>query len=153
MSDDLRGTIAELRRLDGVATKGSWTADDGFLADPDEILLTEACADEAYTRFVNAADADLVAAVRNALPALLDAAERGLREAERWRNLALYLAECMAATAEYDGGLKATSASRRNRLRMICEKAARGIRGELIVSRAPSEEDTLRRLESIGGSP
>lgn len=33
-----------------------------------------------------------------------------------WKALALWLADCQAATAEYDGTLKSTSKSRRRRL-------------------------------------
>jgi hypothetical protein len=46
------------------------------------------------------------------------------RELEYWRNVACYLAECHAATAEYDGSLKKTSGTQRSRYASICEKAA-----------------------------
>ena len=39
-----------------------------------------------------------------------------------WKNIALYLADCHAATAEYDGLLKSCSNSRRDRFASICDK-------------------------------
>lgn len=45
-----------------------------------------------------------------------------------WRRIALWLADCHAATAEYDGRLKSTSGARRNRFAEICRRAAGMIR-------------------------
>jgi hypothetical protein len=44
-------------------------------------------------------------------------------ECQFWRSLALYLAECHAATAESVGGMKSTSAYNKRRLRSICKTA------------------------------
>ena len=41
-----------------------------------------------------------------------------------WKGIALFLAECHAATALYDGRLKSCSKYRRDRLNRICKKAA-----------------------------
>lgn len=46
------------------------------------------------------------------------------RERDYWRDVAAYLASCHAATAEYDGGLRNVSKSRRLRFASICNKAA-----------------------------
>lgn len=46
------------------------------------------------------------------------------RERDYWRSVAAYLAECHAATAEYDGQLSGTSQSRKKRYAALCEKAA-----------------------------
>lgn len=46
-----------------------------------------------------------------------------MTDAEYWKTVALYLADCHAATATYDGALKSTSKSRRERFSAICAKA------------------------------
>lgn len=51
-------------------------------------------------------------------------------ELERWRNTAFYLADCHRATAAYDGMLRTTSKSRRERLASICSSASRLLQGE-----------------------
>lgn len=67
---------------------------------------------------------------------------------QEWKDIALYLASCHAATAEYDGHLKGTSKSRRNRYRDICTTALRAISsGTLVDARPQSEQDVVRRLQ------
>lgn len=51
--------------------------------------------------------------------------EEGNEEAERWRRIALWLADVHAATASYEGSLSRTSKSSRRRFLAICEKASR----------------------------
>ncbi len=46
-----------------------------------------------------------------------------MTDAEYWKAVALYLADCHAATAEYDGTLKSTSKARRERFVSICQAA------------------------------
>ncbi len=46
-------------------------------------------------------------------------------DAEEWQHIAMYLADCHAATAFYDGRLKSISKSRRQRFVSICELAAK----------------------------
>ena len=65
-----------------------------------------------------------------------------------WKSLALWLADCAAATAEYDGRLKSTSAARSARMRGICWKAAMAIEGRAVELRARQEADILRRLKA-----
>lgn len=65
-----------------------------------------------------------------------------------WKQIALYLADCHAATAEYDGQLASVSRSRKNRLVSICHTAAEQIRGR-DYNRARTEDDVLRRLDEI----
>lgn len=54
---------------------------------------------------------------------LLRLLDGGDKEAERWKEFALWLADCHAATAEHDGRLKVTSPSRRERFVSICQSA------------------------------
>lgn len=49
--------------------------------------------------------------------------------ADDWKAAALYLADCHAATAEYDGSLRSVSSARKKRLRSICREASRLLRG------------------------
>lgn len=58
----------------------------------------------------------------------MDELEQVRRERDYWRDVAAYLAECHAATAEYEGGLKRTSESSRRRFRSICEIASQAMR-------------------------
>jgi hypothetical protein len=46
------------------------------------------------------------------------------QEAQNWRAIAVYLADCHCGTASYDGALKSVSKSRRKRFRAICRNAA-----------------------------
>lgn len=68
------------------------------------------------------------------------------RERDYWRTVACYLADCHAATAEYDGSMKSLSKSRRDRYAAICEKANEALRGHLsgIHSGRSLEEATKR---------
>ncbi len=65
-----------------------------------------------------------------------------------WKRIALWLAECHAATAEYDGSLKSTSASRRNRLVSICQRSLNFIDGLDAPSDYP-ERRVRDRLASV----
>lgn len=80
--------------------------------------------------------------------------------AEHWKRVALFLADCHAGTATYDrcwdiasvdGALGTTSASRRHRLKSICERAAGMIRGEA-EAQCCGEIDVLARLDSAAES-
>ena len=44
------------------------------------------------------------------------------KEAERWKNIAVYLLDCHAATAGYDGQLKSVAKSRKERFASILEE-------------------------------
>lgn len=55
-----------------------------------------------------------------------------LTEIDRLEGIALYLADCHAATSEYDGTLKSVSKSRSRRLREICLKAS-----DMLTQRVP----------------
>lgn len=67
---------------------------------------------------------------------------------QNWKDIALYLASCHAATAEYDGHLKTTSKSRRKRYRDICATALQAISaGTLVDARPQSEQDVVQRLQ------
>ena len=50
-------------------------------------------------------------------------------EVEYWKRVAAYLAQCHAATAEYDGSLKSVSKARCKRFQDICATAAEALRG------------------------
>lgn len=83
-----------------------------------------------------------------------------LAEGYEWRKIAIYMAECNAATAEYDGKLKRTSKFSRGRMASICEKGAemvkhglymgpfydRGVRVKETVERLVKAADDLRGL-------
>jgi hypothetical protein len=71
---------------------------------------------------------------------------------------ATYLADCHAATAEYDGQLKSTSAARKRRMASICMTAARALPRK--VERGSNQrgsEEVRKRCEKaarlLGGSP
>lgn len=75
------------------------------------------------------------------------------KELERWKRVAIYLASCHAATAEYDGQLKSVSLSRKDRYAEICHKAIRYLRNEANPPRhgqsAEEELDqTIKRCEN-----
>lgn len=63
-----------------------------------------------------------------------------------WKAIALYLAYCHAATAEYDGVLKSCSKSRRDRLAAICEKTMDLIRLKGDVCHPVDERRVVERL-------
>lgn len=50
-------------------------------------------------------------------------------EAEYWKKVATWLADCHAATMEYEGNLKRTSESSRSRMITICEHATAMLSG------------------------
>ena len=68
------------------------------------------------------------------------------KERDYWRMVAIYFADCHAATAEYEGHLKSTSKSRRERYASICEAADKALRGSFnsIHSGRVLEEATTR---------
>lgn len=66
-----------------------------------------------------------------------------------WKKIALYLADCHAATAEYDGLLASCSQARRDRFRAICERASRMIEG---VDSFGHDIDERRVLDRLSGS-
>lgn len=57
--------------------------------------------------------------------------ERMEADRDRWREIALYLANCHAATAESDGQLSKTSAYSKRRLASICNHAADALDGKM----------------------
>lgn len=69
------------------------------------------------------------------------------REVEYWRSVADYLAACHAATAEYEGSMSRVSAYRRNRYVMICETAAKQLRGQWTPDRPMNIPRTVDRCE------
>jgi len=74
-------------------------------------------------------------------------AERWKGEAEKWKGLALYLADCHAGTAEHEGRLKSTPASRKLRYRNICRIAVAWIENRDHLKHR-SVESVLERLKS-----
>lgn len=65
------------------------------------------------------------------------------KDRDYWKSVALYLAECHAATAGYDASLKSVSKSRKQRLAGICRKAMNMIQGKEMPPprrRSPQEE-------------
>jgi hypothetical protein len=53
-----------------------------------------------------------------------------MNDAEYWKKVALYLAQCHAATMEDEARLKRTSRSSRERFRAICVNAASMLGGQ-----------------------
>jgi len=66
-----------------------------------------------------------------------------LRDLERWRDLAAYLASCQAATAE--GLPKSASKSSRARMASICKAAAAGLDGDLSHIKHRTEVEWARK--------
>jgi len=73
--------------------------------------------------------------------------EQWKAEAEKWKGLALYLADCHAATAEHEGRLKSTPNCRKVRYRGICRTAVAWIENRDHL-KVPSVETVLERLKS-----
>lgn len=67
------------------------------------------------------------------------------KDRDHWKAVALYLADCHAATAEGDALLKSVSVSRKKRLFSICRKAADMLSGR---TAAPPLQ-TLQNLDRI----
>ena len=65
-----------------------------------------------------------------------------------WKNLALYLADCHAATFFHEGSLKSCSKSSRARFKMICERALNAI-ADGIPSKICSESGVAERLRKV----
>jgi hypothetical protein len=71
-------------------------------------------------------------------------------EAERWKEIALYFADCMAATAEVLLDRKGTSKNERRRQLDLCEMALAAINAGGLVGKRPSQENWVRgRLAGI----
>lgn len=51
------------------------------------------------------------------------------RERDYWKAVAIYLADCHAATAEADGSMSGVSKSRKKRYASICALAAEALQG------------------------
>jgi hypothetical protein len=67
-----------------------------------------------------------------------------MEDAERWKGIALYLADCHAATA---GSLpKATSKSARARFVNICDKALQMLEGKEMPPRSGVRYDTVESV-------
>lgn len=67
------------------------------------------------------------------------------REGEKWKAIALYLADCHAATAEHMGSLSGTSRANRKRFEEICSTALDMISG-VQTPHPLSELDVKKRL-------
>ena len=73
------------------------------------------------------------------------------QEVKNWKSIALWLADCHAATATYDGMLKSCSAARRKWFKSICKTAADCLSAEAPVNIHPYYphtahlDDVLRR--------
>jgi len=65
-----------------------------------------------------------------------------------WKAIALYLADCHAATAQHEGSMSRTSKSSKDRFISICEKAAGMIRNQDNMRHLASQESVLARLDS-----
>lgn len=74
------------------------------------------------------------------------------RKLSHMESIAHYLADCHAATAEYDGTLKSVSNSRRKRFRDICKTTARMLRNEYHGKRLPSVDGQTRILDRLDGA-
>ena len=86
---------------------------------------------------------------------LLALVQEAMREIDYWKYAAAYMAECHAATAEYDGNLKSVSRFRRNRLATICKKAFRFMKRDMIPTWADKQrpiEDTIKRCEEAANN-
>lgn len=70
------------------------------------------------------------------------------RELDFWKNLAIHLADCHAATAQYDGTLKSCSKSRRERFAAICDETATAIEHMYYMPRHErSPKDVMERCK------
>lgn len=67
-----------------------------------------------------------------------------------WKRVALFLADCHAATTEHFRSLKGTSKSERNRLKSIAHKAARMLRGQDVLDRQRPASEIVKRLIQAG---
>lgn len=65
-----------------------------------------------------------------------------------WKHLALFLADCHAATFFHEGSLKSCSKSSRRRYKNICAIALHAMRHHELTS-GPAEADVLKRLEEV----
>lgn len=64
-----------------------------------------------------------------------------MTDAEQWKAIALYLADCHAATAQSDGMLRSTSKAHAARFASICEKASEMLRGVRMAPRLSTQTD------------
>ncbi len=65
-----------------------------------------------------------------------------LAELNIYKRIAAYLAECHAATAEYEGHLKGTSRSKKDRYAAICNRAA-----DMLAGKEMPKDRSLRTTE------
>jgi len=71
-------------------------------------------------------------------------------EQNYWKEIALYLADCHAATAYYELSKRSTSKSERERQISLCKLAHESIKnGYIAGKRISSEENVLERLNNI----
>ena len=115
ITPEQREPYDELRALDAKATPGPWevTAEDWatISSGPDAVVMSyaadlacEGCGDPAHGApevVIGAEDAALIAAMRNALPALLDALAAAEARASLWKETARHLTRHMHS----EGGL------------------------------------------------
>lgn len=64
-----------------------------------------------------------------------------------WKSIAMYLADCHAATGEHEALMSRTSRSSARRMRDICATAAQMARGERL-ARARPDRGVLDRLDN-----
>lgn len=68
-------------------------------------------------------------------------------EGQFWKDMALYLADCHAATALHEGQMKSVPAGRKKRYRSICFKARAMIQGQWPADSSKSNEaEVFKRL-------
>lgn len=74
------------------------------------------------------------------------------KELDRWKRIALYLADCHAATAEQELSRKSLGKAKQQRYLDICKKSAALIRGDGYLEngyRYNSADSVLSRLDKV----
>lgn len=75
-----------------------------------------------------------------------------LDELEFWKGLALWLAQCHAATAQGEGMMSRTSKSSRSRFVSICERAALMIEKRALIGPHVGKDDADKTIERLKGA-
>lgn len=147
-------TPREIRRLLNKATPAPW----GFvLIGDDSGAGSGAVARPAANLGPKMITADRIEGLAENDALLISFAPQAFEELLRWREIALYLADCHAATAEYEGRMSRTSKSSKKRMQLICSHAAEMIRGGSPVPSYhmsyESDEPVLKRLDEAAKDP
>jgi hypothetical protein len=80
----------------------------------------------------------------------LELVREALVGGERWQRVATYLADCHAASGEFDGMKKSVPRQRALRLASICDTAAKMLRGEYVEGRYGRDANAvLERLDDV----